>query len=201
MNSVNSMKIQNKVCIIGMGYVGLTLAVVLAERGFTVTGVEVNRAVVDQLNQCQPHFHEQGLQRMMRMHLGKNLFFTPSVPHDRQDVFIIAVGTPVDPVTKKPQMHFIVQSSESIEENIRAHPGEPALIILRSTVPVGVTRSIVKPILDRTGARLRVGRFRNSRNSRRLWAALTRKAYHMLLPCSEKSFQPLSKFLLLKLQK
>lgn len=142
-----------KVCIIGTGYVGLTLAVVLAERGFTVTGVDVNRVVVDQLNQCQPHFHEQGLQRMMRTHLGKNLFFTTSVPHDRQDVFIIAVSTPVDPTTKQPQMHFIVQSSESIEENIRAHPGEPVLILLRSTVPVGVTRSIVKPILDRTGVK------------------------------------------------
>lgn len=148
-----------KVCVIGMGYVGLTLAVVLADRGFIVTGVEVNTSVVEQLNQCQPHFHEQGLQRMMKKYLGNNLFIVSSVPRDRQDIFIIAVGTPIDPVTKQPQMHFIVQSSESIRESMRGiravqmDSTDPVLVILRSTVPVGVTRSIVKPILDGTGVR------------------------------------------------
>ncbi len=155
------MKQMKKVCIIGMGYVGLTLAVVLAERGFSVTGVEVNAVVADQLKRCQPHFHEQGLQRMMKTQLGKTLFVRTDVPSERQDIFIIAVGTPIDPLSKQPLMHYIVQSSESISKNLEAAssssdslscPCEPTLIILRSTVPVGVTRGIVKPILDRTGA-------------------------------------------------
>jgi UDP-glucose 6-dehydrogenase len=49
------------VCIIGMGYVGLTLAVVLAERGYKVAGIEINNSLLLNLQKGIPHFHEEGL--------------------------------------------------------------------------------------------------------------------------------------------
>ncbi len=135
------------VCIIGMGYVGLTLAVVLAEADYHVTGVEIRQEVVDKLNACKPHFHEVGLDRMMKKHIGKNLHITTNMPAEKQDVFIISVGTPVDNDTREPLMKFINSSSESVKNAL----SDDSLVILRSTVPVGVTRNVVKPILDQSG--------------------------------------------------
>jgi UDP-N-acetyl-D-mannosaminuronic acid dehydrogenase len=130
--------------MIGMGYVGLTLSVVLADKKFIVTGVETNEAVAEQLKRGEPHFHEKGLDTLMKKHVGKNLFITTKVPKEPQDVYIISVGTPINKQTKKPILDYVINATNSIKHVI----SDGSLIILRSTVPVGVTREIVKPILD-----------------------------------------------------
>ena len=53
--------VDEKVCMAGMGYVGLTMSVVLAECGYEVTGVDISQSLVDQLNQGKPHFFEEAL--------------------------------------------------------------------------------------------------------------------------------------------
>ncbi|WP_042696463.1 3-hydroxyacyl-CoA dehydrogenase NAD-binding domain-containing protein, partial [Azospirillum sp. B506] len=54
------------VCVLGLGYVGLTLAVAMADAGFQVHGVEVRQDVLDKLGQGNPHFHEPGLTEKLR---------------------------------------------------------------------------------------------------------------------------------------
>lgn len=130
-----------------MGFVGLTLGAVLADKKFIVTGVEVNKQVAEQLRRGEPHFHEKGLDVLMKKHLGKHLFISTEVPKERQDVYVISVGTPIDKKTRKPVMDYVINAANSIKGQL----SDGCLVVLRSTVPVGVTRHVVKPILDESG--------------------------------------------------
>ena len=80
--------------VIGLGYVGLTMAVVMADSGFMVTGVEVDQSRFDMLNAGKSYIHEVGLQDLLKEHIHKNLKVSQVLPKDG-DVFIISVGTPV----------------------------------------------------------------------------------------------------------
>lgn len=140
------MKIKT-VCVVGMGYVGLTLAVVLAENDYEVYGVEINPKVVKDLKAGKPHFHEINLDKLLKRYVNKNLFITEKMPEKGIDVFIISVGSPIDKETKKPILDSVVNSAKTVAENLN----DGSLVILRSTVPVGTTRKIVKPILDKSG--------------------------------------------------
>lgn len=133
-----------KVTILGMGYVGLTLAVALAEKGFSVSGVDTNKELVERLNQAKPHFFERDLERLLREHLHENLAILTAMPKEPQQAYIVSVGTPIDH-EKKPILTYLENSVEQLVGNLHHGP----LVVIRSTVPVGTTRRVCKPILDR----------------------------------------------------
>lgn len=137
---------KDRVSVIGLGYVGLTLAAVLAEKGFEVFGVDINKSLIRKLKKCEPHFYEKGLTSILRNHVGKNLFFQEKIP-EKQEIFILSVGTPLNEETKKPNLEYIINSTQQTTKCIN----NGNLIVLRSTVPIGTTRKIIKPILDKTG--------------------------------------------------
>ena len=143
---------QCKICIVGMGYVGLTLAVIMTEKGFEVTGVEVNGEICKQLNKGDPHFHENRLDILLKKHINNKLTIREEVTKEKQDVFIICVGTPISKEKKNPIMDYIIRSAQTVAESL----DENNLVILRSTVPIGTTREIIKPILDKTGKKYRL---------------------------------------------
>ncbi len=136
--------LSEKVTILGMGYVGLTLAVALAEKGFLVTGVDTNKELVSGLNQAKPHFFERDLGRLLREHLDENLAILTTMPKEPQQAYIVSVGTPIDH-EKKPVLTYLENSVEQLAGNLHSNP----LVVIRSTVPVGTTRRVCKPILDR----------------------------------------------------
>jgi UDP-N-acetyl-D-mannosaminuronic acid dehydrogenase len=84
-----------EIAIMGMGYVGLTLSVVLAKNGFKVYGIETKKEIVENLKGGNPHFHEKRLKALLRQQqkLG-NLKICESLPNDKIDIYIICVGTP-----------------------------------------------------------------------------------------------------------
>ena len=86
------------VCIMGLGYVGLTLAVVMAEVGFNVTGVEIDKNIVNKLAAGKPHFFEPSLDdRLKRVVAMGRLSIRENIPDDVQlSVFFVTVGTPLD---------------------------------------------------------------------------------------------------------
>jgi len=133
------------VCVLGTGFVGLTLSVVLAEKGHIVYGVDLNKTVINKLNTGQPHFHEPGLLEALTKN-RKNIFFFLEIPDKKIDVFIVCVGTPLNK-DNSVNNRFLTSASESISKNMKGNE----LIVLRSTVTVGATRNIVKPILDKSG--------------------------------------------------
>ncbi len=141
-----------KVVIIGLGYVGLTLALILAEKGFSVTGFDVDKKLIDSLRQMKAPFFEKGISRYITNHVGNNLLVTNNSEEARGDIYIITVGTPIDRATKKPRIEHVEQAVTTIAVNL----SKGNLVVLRSTVPLGVTRENVIPVLEKSSG-LKVG--------------------------------------------
>lgn len=135
----------DKVTVIGQGFVGLTLATALANIGHEVTGIDSDSSLVKKLNMANPHIHEPKLIGMMKQSISNgNLKFTNTINDDSNRIYVIAVGTPVDETTKKVNLTALKEASISVGRKIKL--GD--LILLRSTVPVGTTNNVVKPILE-----------------------------------------------------
>jgi nucleotide sugar dehydrogenase len=143
------------IVIIGLGYVGLTMALAMADAGFLVTGVEVDPTKIAQLEAGHSYIHEIGLPELLRENLGKNYRVSASIPEDG-DEFIISVGTPVKPDPNggnpKPTMMYLEDSVKKISSTLK----RGNLVILRSTVPVGTSRNVVMKGLE-AGTGLRCG--------------------------------------------
>ena len=144
----NRNNLVNRVVVFGMGYVGVTLAVSLANRGHQVTGVDVQKSIVNSLNQGKPHVFEPGLEDMLTANLKRDsINFSTILEVDTHQVYIVAVGTPLD-LDLKPDMSALTDVLKEISKVL----DRGNHIMLRSTVPVGVTREIAVPYLeDKTG--------------------------------------------------
>lgn len=133
-----------RVSVVGLGFVGLTLAVTLADVGFTVTGIDKNSEVVESLREGIPPFYESGLEMYLNRVLDRRLDVGTSLEPKRDDVYIVAVGTPVDSETKEPRLEAVRDASRHVGSALKQND----LVILRSTVPVGTTRNEVLPVLE-----------------------------------------------------
>lgn len=144
------MQKDNRICIVGMGFVGLTLAVVLAERGFQVLGLESDVQKLGLLNRYRVHFHEEGLAERCRAAVtsGSLKFDHPATQGrlDDYQVFFLTVGTPLDN-QGQPRMDMVERSAKYVAELMP----DSAMVVLRSTVKLGTTRSVVLPILESSG--------------------------------------------------
>jgi UDP-N-acetyl-D-mannosaminuronic acid dehydrogenase len=132
-----------RLVVLGMGYVGLTLAGVYARSGFSVLGVDVNQSIVDMLKRGQPHFHERGLPELLEETKDALKFSTQMEPDTKNSIFVIAVGTSLNK-DGTPDYSQIDQSVKDIAAVLK----KGDIIILRSTVVVGTTRMRVTPILE-----------------------------------------------------
>ena len=141
----------DRVCILGMGYVGLTLAVVMAERGFRVWGAEINHKTLANISEGVPHFFEQGLQvRLKRALKAGTLRFVErlsAIPAgELPSTYVVTVGTPLG-ADQRPRMDMVSNVAAEVAE----HMPEGALVVLRSTVRLGTTRSVVLARLQASG--------------------------------------------------
>ena len=135
-----------KVCIVGMGYVGLTLACHASKYDFEVYGIEIDQDKVDILSSGKSYFYEKGLDSSISNNHNKNLFFMSDVPKDILfDVIIITVGTPLIKGSKDPDLSLVNNAINSVRHNLN----QDTLIIFRSTVKVGLTREIYKSLKDK----------------------------------------------------
>lgn len=125
------------ICVIGLGYIGLPTASLLATKGFKVTGVDVNPKVVDSINRGQVHIVEPDLDVLVKsaVHSGN---LSASLQPQPSDIFIIAVPTPFGE-HKKPDTRYV----EAATSALVPHLAEGNLVILESTVPVGTTQNVV----------------------------------------------------------
>ncbi|HYC02307.1 MAG TPA: nucleotide sugar dehydrogenase [Azospirillaceae bacterium] len=138
-----------KLAVIGLGYVGLPLALAACTAGFQVIGFDINGAMVDALNRgISPMRHIDGsrLATVLRDRL-----FSATGDFGRlaeADAILICVPTPLGP-HREPDLSFVENSARSVAATLR--PGQ--LVILESTTYPGTTRDVVKPILEATGLR------------------------------------------------
>jgi len=131
---------KDKVCIIGLGYVGLTLAVHCSRNDYEVYGVEIDKNITDVIKSGRAHFHEPGINDLISQNLGKNFFVSNEVPRKEYDYIVISVGTPLLRDGKTPNIEILKGTMDSILEVLNPE----TTIILRSTVPVGCTREYVE---------------------------------------------------------
>jgi len=140
-----------RVGVIGLGYVGLPLAVEFAKAGFDVTGIDVMESKVGQLNCGKSYVHDVPSATLRSLVQAHKLRATTDFSVVAElDTINIAVPTPLRK-TKDPDMSFIVSASEEIAKYI----GPGKLVILESTTYPGTTDELVLPMLERPG--LQVG--------------------------------------------
>jgi UDP-N-acetyl-D-mannosaminuronic acid dehydrogenase len=131
-----------KVGILGMGYVGLTLATAMARSGgYEVHGVDAQASVVERLSRGEPHIFEPGVSEAFAELVGKKIFVASELPKDVLDAVVICVSTPVDDATREPYVKNLAAAAEHVAERCRPD----TLVVVRSTVPVGSSREVVLP--------------------------------------------------------
>ena len=137
--------------IVGLGYVGLPLAVTFARAGFRVKGIDLNAARVDGVNRCES-FIEDVTSEALRALNGRIEATTDFTILTRCDVVTICVPTPLSK-TGDPDISYIVAAADEIAHFL--HPG--MLVVLESTTYPGTTTEIVLPRLTGNGMNLKVG--------------------------------------------
>lgn len=134
-----------KICVLGMGYIGLPTASTFATHGLKVIGVDVNQQVVQTLKNGGLHLHEPGLRTLVGAAVGSGNLEISDQP-EPADGFIIAVPTPFYD-DKRADMSYVVSAAEAITPHLKA--GD--LVVLESTSPPRTTLDLVAPILERSG--------------------------------------------------
>ncbi len=144
----------HKVCVLGLGYIGLPTASTFATHGLKVIGVDVNPHVVETLSKGEIHIHEPGLHRVVEAALTSGNLTVSSYPEEA-DAFLIAVPTPFKEHKlgeyngqkyKLADMRAVISATEGIVPHLR----KGNLVILESTSPPRTTIDLIAPILERS---------------------------------------------------
>jgi len=145
---LNKIKIKTAdIGVIGLGYVGLPLAIELAKKGFSVTGLEVDSKKVESIKNKKSYIGDISTEDIKQLVTTKKLSATTNFKAiSKLDVVIICVPTPLRK-SKDPDVSYIVSATKEIKDNLK----KGQLIILESTTYPGTTSELVLPMLEETG--------------------------------------------------
>jgi UDP-N-acetyl-D-mannosaminuronate dehydrogenase len=136
-----------RIAVIGLGYVGLPLALSFAREGFTVVGLDVDAAKVATLRRGESYILDVPSEHVRDEAMAGRFSATTDADVLRDvDVIFVSVPTPFDRA-KQPDLRFVVSAAESLASRLR--PGQ--LVILESTTYPGTTDEVMRPILERSG--------------------------------------------------
>lgn len=138
-----------KICVLGLGYIGLPTACLFANANHKVVGIDINQETIRKLDRGVLPFEEEGLKELFEKALP-NMRFKTEV--EDADVFIIAVPTPLDKEMKMAELKSVRSAAETIYPHLR----KDNLVILESTVPPGTSDKLLVSILGKSG--LKVGK-------------------------------------------
>lgn len=141
------------VAVVGMGVVGLPVALLLAQADYSVFGIDINKDVVNLLNKgaLPSHIREAELQALLQDSRVQKNFHVQLTPN-QADSFIIAVPTPLDSSKKRADLSFLKKATESIVAYLK----RGNLVIIESTIPPLTCKNFVTPLLEKSG--LKVGK-------------------------------------------
>ncbi len=134
-----------RICVVGLGYIGLPTASLLGTKGYRVHGVDVSPEVVDTINLGRIHIVEPDLDVLVKSAVQSGHLKAGADP-EPAEVFILAVPTPLD-AERRPDLSAVEDATRRIAPVVR--PGN--LVLLESTSPVGTTDQIVARILREAG--------------------------------------------------
>jgi UDP-N-acetyl-D-mannosaminuronic acid dehydrogenase len=130
-----------KICIIGLGYIGLPTASMLANNGYQILGVDINDNVVEKLNSGRLHIEEPDLEAtFLRAFKNKKIRVSKNV--EESDIFIITVPTPLTS-DRRAELKYVSDASMEVARHIK----KKNLVILESTSPPGTTEGLVGDII------------------------------------------------------
>jgi UDP-N-acetyl-D-mannosaminuronic acid dehydrogenase len=135
----------SRVCVVGLGYIGLPTAAALASAGHSVVGVDVNPDVLTALAQGKTIIREPGLDAMVRQAVGSGRLVGSERPQPA-NAFILAVPTPLRGLAhKRADLSYVITAAETVGEVLRR--GD--LVVLESTSPPGTTTQVVGSAIER----------------------------------------------------
>ncbi len=130
----------DKICVVGLGYIGLPTAAILADHGYSVVGIDINAEAVAKINTGRAHIVEPDLNQLIEKVVASNhLQAKTQLTDDEANIYIIAVPTPIRE-NKKPDVSYVRCAIESMSEFLK----KGDLVILESTSPVGTTADIAR---------------------------------------------------------
>lgn len=141
----------DRICIIGQGYVGLTLTAIVAQSGNEVLGIEKDEQKLALLQQGESHLDEPGLEKTIRtqMRLGTLEFEQSLTAANFEDcnAYNLAVGSPLDSETNTADLSMLRAAISSVADNLE--PGDT--VIIRSTISIGTARDMADRLAKQSG--------------------------------------------------
>ena len=139
---------KQKICIIGLGYIGLPTAAMFASNGHKVIGVDINNKVIEALEKGEVIIEEPYLKNIVEQAVSSGNLLASKVPQEA-DAFIIAVPTPITK-DKKANMSLVKKAAESIIPYLK----KGNIVVLESTSPIGTINNLIIPILKKRGLKI-----------------------------------------------
>ena len=141
----------NKVIVIGTGYVGLPLAIMLARQAYEVVGVDIDKNIVKSINDGKLHIKEEDLNKIFKERIVQQNLIAQEKPC-KGDIFVIAVPTPLHKRKKHADLSFVIDSLLSIIPFLK----KGNIIIVESTIPPLTCRELIIPMIE-NNTTLKVG--------------------------------------------
>ena len=134
--------------VIGLGYIGLPTALMMASHGVEVVGTDYNKELVATLNAGKTTFKEKGLDELFQNALAAGVKFTTE--YQVTDTYIVSVPTPYDKFSKKVDACYVV---EAVKDVMRVCP-KGATVVVESTVSPGTIDKYVRPVIEANGFKI-----------------------------------------------
>jgi len=134
--------------VIGLGYIGLPTALMLASHGVKVVGTDYNKKLVETLNEGKTTFKEKGLDELFYQAVEKGITFTTE--YQVTDTYIISVPTPYDKFSKKVDACYVISAIESVLNVCQ----KGSTIVVESTISPGTIDKYVRPSIEKKGFKI-----------------------------------------------
>lgn len=137
-----------KVNVIGLGYIGLPTALMMATHGVQVIGTDYNKELIDTLNNGKPTFDEKGLEELFKEALKTDIEFTTE--YKSVDAYIVSVPTPYIKKSKKIDPKYVIPAVKTILDYCK----KGAIIIIESTISPGTIDKTIRPLIEEKGLKI-----------------------------------------------
>jgi len=131
--------------VVGLGYIGLPTALMMASHGVEVIGTDYNKQLIETLNQGKTTFKEDGLDELFDAAIKGGIKFTTE--YQKTDMYIVSVPTPYDKFSKKVDACYVVKAVEEVMKVCL----NGATIVIESTVSPGTIDKYVRPVIESRG--------------------------------------------------
>ncbi|MDO4845531.1 MAG: nucleotide sugar dehydrogenase [Oscillospiraceae bacterium] len=134
--------------VIGLGYIGLPTALMMASHGLEIVGTDYNAELVATLNAGKTTFQEKGLDELFQKALSGKIRFTTE--YQKTDLYIVSVPTPYDAFSKKIDASYVCAAVENVLDVCK----KGATLVIESTVSPGTIDRFVRPAVERRGVKI-----------------------------------------------